>query len=58
MASRYNLLISMLDNMDHVIIDESEYLERALGVADRLISDMSSVVYMWRETGKPYKLIE
>lgn len=57
-ANRYDFLLQMLESLDHVIIDESEYLERALGVSDRLISDMSSVVPMWKETGKPYKLIE
>ena len=41
----------------HVIIDTSEYLERALAIADYLISDPSSVVEAWKATGKPYEVI-
>ena len=40
-----------------VIVDESEYLERAMLASDYLISDPSSVVIMWEETGKPYTKI-
>ena len=40
-----------------VIVDESEYLERAMLAADYLISDPSSVVIMWEATGKPYTKI-
>ena len=43
--------------LPHFIYDSSEYLERAIGVADRLISDPSSVVELWKATGKPYKVI-
>lgn len=39
------------------IIDESEYLERAMLASDYLISDPSSVAVMWAETGKEYKII-
>ena len=54
---RYNAFIEGLRIKDHVIVDESEYLERALGIADRMICDMSSVVAMWRCTGKPYEVL-
>ena len=40
-----------------VIVDESEYLERAIAASDYLISDPSSVVEMWKVTGKPYTII-
>ena len=40
-----------------VIVDESEYLERAIAAADYLISDPSSVVEMWKATGKPFTII-
>ena len=42
---------------ERLIVDESEYLERALAVSDYLISDPSSVVKMWEETHKPYMVI-
>jgi len=38
-----------------VIVDESEYLERAMSAADILVSDPSSVLAMWRDTGKPWR---
>ena len=53
----FDRLISDLSKMPHVIIDESEYIERAISCADYLISDMSSVVIMWQATGKPYSII-
>lgn len=40
------------------ILDESPYLHNALRVADRLISDPSSVLKTWQGTGKPYEVIE
>ena len=55
---RYNNFIRESKMRDHVIIDESEYLERAIEASDRLIADPTSVIAMWRETGKPYKIIE
>ena len=53
----YRCFIDRFWNRPHCIIDHSEYVERAIGVADRLISDPSSIVEMWRVTGKPYKVI-
>ena len=44
-------------DMDHVIVDESEFLERAVGISDRLVSDVSSLVPMWQQTGKPFRII-
>ena len=58
MMERYEAFIRAVSNWDYVIVDESEFLERAISAADNLISDPSSVVSMWRETGKPYKMIE
>lgn len=55
---RYRELIELFESMRFVIVDESEYLERAIAASDRLISDISSVMVMWQETGKPYKIIE
>ena len=56
-AERYEAFIRSISNWDRVIVDESEYLERAMAAADRLIADPTSVISMWRETGKPYKII-
>ena len=53
----YKSLIDNLYRQQHCIVDQSEYLERAIGIADRLISDPSSVVEVWKATGKPYKVI-
>ena len=53
----YEKFESWLDTRDRVIFDKSEYLERAIAASDYLISDQSSVVYMWAETGKEYKII-
>ena len=52
----YGLLMNDLYAMDGVIIDESEYLERAMSAADYLVSDPSSVLEMWKATGKPYEV--
>lgn len=53
----YRLFDMWMDAQDYLIVDESEYLERALGVSDRLISDMSSIVAMWSETGLPMEIL-
>lgn len=50
---RYDHMLNDLRRMERVIIDESEYLERAMAAADRMISDPSSVLAMWKATGKP-----
>ena len=55
---RYKTLLSLFNTTRKVRVDVSEYLERAMSVADYLVSDPSSVVNMWMETGKPYKIIE
>lgn len=57
-SERYEAFIRAISNWDHVILDESEYLERAIEASDRMIADPTSVIAMWRETGKPYKIIE
>ena len=57
MEQDYDAFIAWAREQDGVIIDESEYLERALGIADRMISDMSSVIPMWQETGKPLEVM-
>ena len=57
-SERYNNFIREMRIRDYIVVDESEYIERAIAAADRLISDPSSVISMWRETGKPYKIIE
>ena len=53
----YNDMIENLSGISKIIIDESEYLERAMSAADYLISDTSSVVHMWAETGRGYQVI-
>ena len=53
----YNSFKGKYMKRPHFIYDASEYLERAIGVADRLISDPSSIVEIWKATGKPYKVI-
>ena len=49
----------MIDEFKHlgVIVDESEYLERAMAASDRLITDPSSVLAMWKQTGKPWVML-
>lgn len=56
MMEQYEELLSWM-NTQCAIVDESEYLERAMGAADRMISDPSSVVHMWRVTGRPYEVL-
>lgn len=56
-AHYYSEFVSWMYMQDYLIFDESEYLERALGVSDRLICDMSSVLPMWQCTGKPYEVL-
>ena len=51
-----SMMIEFRD-MDHVIVDESEFLERAVGISDRLVSDVSSLIPMWQQTGKPFRII-
>lgn len=53
----YDKLIAWMKTQDRLIIDNSEYLERAMAAADYLISDPSSVVPMWQETGREYRII-
>ena len=51
-----NFLIDLCQE-DHVIIDSYEYLEETLAISDKLFSDPSSIVEMWKATGKPYEVI-
>lgn len=53
---RYNQMIDEFKSLG-VIVDESEYLERAMAASDRLITDPSSVLPMWEETGKPWGML-
>lgn len=59
MEPRWDKLIFELKNeyRYRVKVDESEYLERAMAASDYLISDPSSVVEMWKETGKGYMIL-
>lgn len=57
MLQDYDAFISWAHKQEGVVVDESEYLERAFGIADRMISDMSSVIPMWQMTGKPVEVI-
>ena len=57
MGGKYGAFLAWVRNQDNVIIDDSEYLERAMSAADKLISDPSSVVSMWLQTGKEFKPI-
>ena len=54
---RYIQMLNEFRGMPHVIVDDSEYLERALCAADELVSDPSSVLAMWRKTGKPWRIL-
>lgn len=54
---RYIQMLNEFRAMSHVIVDESEYLERAMAAADKLISDPSSVIPMWRATGRPWVIL-
>ena len=53
---RYNQMLEEFKGMG-VIVDESEYLERAMSAADKLITDPSSVLPMWKETGREWEVI-
>lgn len=53
----YNQFVDEYKDLPHCIIDTTEYLENTLAIADRLISDPSSIVELWKATGKPYKVI-
>lgn len=53
----FDRFIKEIRKIPHVVVDESEELERAIGIADYLISDKSSVVPMWQATGKPFALM-
>ena len=57
-GDRYVKMLRTFGNTEHVKVDNSEYLERAFAASDYLITDPSSVLNMWMETGKPYKIIE
>ena len=57
MESYYTGLLIWMEMQRNVLVDDSEYLERALGVACKLISDGSSVVSMWLPTHLPYEII-
>ena len=56
-AQAYDAFMSWAHTRDRVIVDESEYLERALGIADRLISDPSSVLTMWQATDREWEVM-
>ena len=56
MAYFDNFLID-LSLEEHVIIDHYEYLEETIAISDKLFSDPSSIVEMWKATGKPYEVI-
>jgi len=55
-AERYEGFLETIQ-LNNVIVDESENLERALGIADKLISDPSSVIPMWKVTGRPWEVL-
>ena len=57
MEQDYDAFIAWAHKQEGVIVDESEYLERAFGIADRMISDVSSVIPMWQMTGKPLEVM-
>ena len=53
----YEKFLSWCRTRDNVEVDESEYLEETLEQADYLISDQSSVLEMWKSTGREYTVI-
>lgn len=53
----YNQFVEWCKEQDNVTFDESEYLEQALEQAEYLISDHSSVLDMWKSTGREYTII-
>lgn len=59
MESKYAAFVQWLKGKreHHVVYDESEYLERAFAAADYLISDPSSLIPMWKVTGKEYMIL-
>ena len=53
----FDRFIKEISRLPHVVVDDTEELERTLGISDYLISDKSSVVPMWQATGKPFELM-
>lgn len=53
----YNQFVEWCKMQKNVTFDESENLEYALEQADYLISDPSSVLDMWKSSGREYTLI-
>ena len=42
----------------YCIIDKTERFQTAVDMSDYLVSDQSSVVEVWKRTGKPYEIID
>ena len=57
MMELYNSLLLWMSMQRNVVVDESEYLERAIAISNRMISDPSSVLTMYHTTGKPSEVL-
>lgn len=56
--SNYELYIQMIaDSKKNLYLDTSQEFDRAIVLADRCISDQSSLVYLWQSTKKPLTMI-
>lgn len=53
----YEMLVSMVRGSRH-IYDDTRDCHRAIIASDRMISDKSSMVIMYRKTGKPIEMLE
>jgi hypothetical protein len=56
-AEAYNKFVEWCKAQENVIYDETEDLEQALEQANYLISDPSSVLDMWKSSGREYTVL-
>lgn len=56
-TDRYTELIGWMRTQKYLIIDDTEYLEYSFSVADKLISDPSSLLPMWITSGRGYEVL-
>lgn len=54
--NKYMALIDRFKNLSNGVYDDTEDLHRAIAISDAYIGDFSSVLYLYRLTGKPIYL--
>ena len=55
---KYDDLVSLVDNSHKDIFDISRHPESAIKFADEMISDASSLIFLWNKTGKKLTKLE